>query len=136
MNARVIAFAIFIATIIASSAQEGASSASKDIIGTWVLVGTPDKIGEIPSTGGRLKLITPTHWVVTQADPKTNIVIFHHGGTYSIKGGEYLEAVKFANENTADLIGKVHTFKIKVEGDTLTQIGVGNPWNEVWKRLR
>ena len=30
--------------------------------------------------------------------------------------------------------GKTGKYTIKVEGDTLTQIGIGNPWQEVWKR--
>jgi hypothetical protein len=33
-----------------------------------------------------------------------------------------------------EILALGQTFKIKVEGDTYTQIGVGNPYNEVWKR--
>jgi hypothetical protein len=107
---------------------------AKDLIGTWVLVGTPDKIGEAPKSGARLKFITGRHWVVTQADPETGKVLFHHGGTYTLDGDNYAETVDYANENTADLIKKTLKFKIKVERNTYTQIGVGNPYSEVWKR--
>lgn len=37
------------------------SQLSKDMIGTWVLVGTPDEVGEPPAAGGRLKFWTGRH---------------------------------------------------------------------------
>jgi hypothetical protein len=48
----------------------------------------------------------------------------------------FAETVDYANENTADLIKKSLEFKIKVEGETLTQTGIGNPFTEVWKRAK
>ena len=111
---------------------------AKDLIGTWVLVGTPDKVGDPPESGGRFKFRTGKHWCITQADPKTGKVIFHHGGTYTLDGDTYAEIVEYANENTAGLIGKTFKFKVKVEGDTYTQTGIGddNPFHEVWKRAK
>ena len=76
------------------------------------------------------------HWVITQADPNTGETVFHHGGTYTLDGDKYVETLTFANENTAQLIGNEHRFTIKVDGDTYTQIGDGNPYTEIWKRLR
>jgi ketosteroid isomerase-like protein len=101
---------------------------AKDLIGTWVLMGTPDKVG------ARLKFFTGKHWVVTQAEPETGKVVLHHGGTYTLDGDNYAETIEYANESTADLIKKTYKFKIKVEGNTYTQIGDGNPYSEVWKR--
>ena len=120
----------------AAGAKE--SKLAKDLIGTWVLVGTPDKVGEAPKSGGRFKFITGKHWVITQADPETGKVVFHHGGTYTLDGDNYAETIEYANENTAELIKKTFKFKIKVEGSTYTQIGVGddNPFSEVWKRAK
>jgi hypothetical protein len=112
------------------------SQLAKDLIGTWILVGEPGNVGEPPKIGGRLKFFTGKHWIITQADPSTGVTIFHHGGTYTLNGDEYLETVEYANQNTIDLKGKTHKFTLKVEGDTLTQIGIGNPWTEVWKRLK
>jgi hypothetical protein len=112
---------------------------AQDLIGTWVLVGTPDKIADPPKSGGRLKFFTGKHWCITQADPKTGKVIFHHGGTYTLDGDTYAETIEYANENTATLIQKTFKFKAKVEGDTYTQTGIGddNPFKgEVWKRLK
>ena len=111
---------------------------AKDLIGTWVLVGTPDKVGDLPKSGGRFKFRTGKHWCITQADPDTGKVVFHHGGTYTLDGDTYAENVEYANENTAGLIGKTFKFKVKVEGDRYTQTGIGddNPFNEVWQRAK
>ena len=53
-----------------------------------------------------MKLWGEKHWVITQADPETGNVIYHHGGTYTLDGDKYVETITFANENTAPLIGK------------------------------
>jgi len=119
----------------APSASEP-SKLAKDLIGTWALAGTPDKVGEPPAAGGRLKFFTGRHWAITEADPNTGVVIYHHGGTYTLKGDEYVETIKYANENTAYLIKDDYKFKVKVEGDTYTQVGIGNTYNEVWKRAK
>ena len=34
------------------------------------------------------------------------------------------------------LIGTEFKFNAKVDGDTLTLVGIGNPWQEVWKRVK
>src|SRR5664279_2787159 len=99
----------------------GKSSTARDLVGTWILVGKPGGVSEAPPTGGRLKHLTGGHWDITQADPNTGVTIFHHGGTYSLKGSEYLETVEYANESTTNLIGQTLKFRIKIEGDTLTQ---------------
>jgi len=117
-------------------AAAASSQLANDLIGTWVLVGKPGEVGEAPATGGRLKFLTGKHWTVTQADPKTGLTIFHHGGTYTLNGNEYIENVEYANESTTNLIGQAFKFTVKVEGDTLTQTGIGNPWTEVWKRAK
>ncbi len=108
---------------------------AKDLIGTWVLAGTPDNVGEPPATGGRLKFFTGKHWTITEADGSGKVV-YHHGGTYVIDGEEYAETIKYANESTSELVGKTFKFKIKVEGDKYTQVGIDNPYTEVWKRAK
>lgn len=120
--------------ITLTDAQPGVAPLANDLIGTWILAGRPGEVGEVPAVGGRLKFLTGTHWCDTQADPKTGAVMFHHGGTYTLKGNEYTQTTDYANETTASFIGKTAKFTIKVEGDTLTLIGIGNPWREVWKR--
>jgi hypothetical protein len=75
-------------------------------------------------------------WSITQTDPQTSVTIFHHGGTYTLKGDEYIEKVEYANENTKSYIGNVNRFRIKFEGDTFSQIGIENPWKEIWQRVK
>jgi len=121
--------------------KKGAEPAklAKDLVGTWVLVGTPDKVGDPPKTGGRLKFFTGKNWCMTESDPESGKVVFHHGGTYTLDGDTYTETIEYANENTASLIKKMFKFKVKVDGDTYTQTGVGddNPFKgEVWKRVK
>src|SRR5262245_4373229 len=94
--------------------DEKPSQLAKDLIGAWVLAGTPDKEEEPPAKGGRLKFRTGKHWAITQAD-ESGKVVFHHGGTYTVDGDEYAETVEYANENTAELIGKTFKFKVMVE---------------------
>jgi hypothetical protein len=109
------------------------SQLAKDMLGTWTLV---DKPGDGEKPARRLKFITGKHWNITQSDPDTGLTIYHHGGTYTLKGDEYAENVEYANESTKELIKQTFKFTIKVEGDTLTQTGIGNPFNEVWKRAK
>ena len=117
-------------------AAEGPSRLAKELIGTWALAGTPDNVEEPPANGGRYKFFTGKHWTVTQADPETGEIIYHHGGTYTLDGDIYEETILYSTRNNAELIKQTFKFKIKVEGDTYTQIGVGNPYNEVWKRAK
>ncbi len=117
-------------------AAEGPSKLAKEMIGTWALAGTPDNVEEPPANGGRYKFFTGKHWTVTEADPESGEVIYHHGGTYTLDGDTYEETILYSTKNNAGLIKQAFKFKVKVEGDTYTQVGVGNPYNEVWKRAK
>jgi len=125
-----------LALITFTDAQPATSQTEKDLNGTWVLVGRPDAVGAPPATGGRIKLITDHHWSVTQANPQTGTTTFHHGGTFALNGDEYAETIDDANDSTKDLVGKTFKFTVKIESDTLTLLGIGNPWKEVWKRVK
>ena len=115
---------------------EGAKSdLAKDLIGTWTLA-EAETPGSPSGVGSRLKFFTGTHWMITQPDPKTGEVVFHHGGRYTLDGDTMAGTIDFANKNTAPLIGKTHKFKIKVDGDTFTQTGQDNSFTETWKRVK
>jgi hypothetical protein len=109
------------------------SKLATDLIGAWTLVGTPDSDEETPTK--RLKFFTGKHWLITEADDAGK-VIFHHGGTYTLDGDEYVETIEYAIEESVSAIGQKFKFKIKVEGDKYTQIGIENPYNEVWRRAK
>lgn len=114
--------------------EKKSTDLQRKLIGAWVLVGSPGDVHE-PEPGARMKFWGEKHWVITQADPETGKVIFHHGGTYTLDGDKYTETITFANENTQQMIGEKLRFTVSVEDDTYTQIGDGNPFSEVWKRL-
>jgi hypothetical protein len=113
------------------------SQLGRDMIGAWVLIGEPSKTGKAPASGGRYKFFTGSRWCITQADPDNHVVIFNHGGDYWFDGNEYVEALEYANPSTLDRIGRTNHFQVKIEGDELTDIGIGedNHWREVWKRV-
>jgi hypothetical protein len=109
------------------------SKLAKDLIGAWTLVGTPDSNEETPTK--RLKFFAGKHWLVTEADDGGKVTI-HHGGTYTLDGDEYVETIEYALPESISAVGMKFKFRIKVEGDKYTQIGVENPYNEVWRRAK
>ena len=102
------------------------------LVGAWVLV-TSDRPGAPSGIGVRRKVFTQTTWSITQRDPATGDVVFHHGGTYTLSGSTYRETVEFANPSTASLIGQTFTYQVTIQGDTYSQLD--GQWNEVWKRV-
>lgn len=84
----------------------------------------------------RIKFIAGGHWTITQCDPKTGTVVFHHGGTYTLDGATYTEKVVFANDNTSNMKGDSNKFELTIDGDVIHQKGIGNPWTEDWTRIK
>ena len=121
------------------SAQVTEATRAKDLrqtlLGAWALAGAPDSEDD-PQPGARMKFWGLKHWVITESDPETGELVFHHGGTYTLDGNNYAETIKFAAENTENMIGLTFRYRIKVDGDTYTQIGVGNAFNERWVHLK
>ncbi|HXS67396.1 MAG TPA: hypothetical protein VN761_01055, partial [Candidatus Polarisedimenticolia bacterium] len=116
-------------------AAPASSDIARELIGAWILVGTPGNIGPVPNKGGRIKFYTGKYYCMTASDPKNGVVNYHHGGTYTVNGNDYTETVQYANPSTMDFIGKTNGhFNISIEGDTMTLIGIDNPWKEVWKK--
>ena len=58
------------------------------------------------------------------------------GGSYRLKGDEYIETQDYADYRWKGDNRKSFTFKVKVEGDLMTQLGVGNGFDEVWKKVK
>lgn len=141
LAAGLLAFAAPATSTVAHAADNPASATvqetADDLTGAWIMVGTPGHVGKVPSAGGRIKLFTGKYWCITQAEPKSGVVLFHHGGTYTINGNSLHANLDFANSSTMNMIGKTNgNFTLKIEGDTLTSLGMDNPWQEVWKRLQ
>lgn len=104
--------------------------------GAWVLAGPVGGSGKPPKSGGRIKFFGNGQWCITQADPDTGKVIYHHGGTYSIDGDTMTSTVRYASDRTANRIGLTTHLKVKVEGDTFTQVGLDNEFHEIWERIK
>ena len=135
VGATILAALIFLAAGLRAddeaAKQEKTSTVSSDLVGTWKLVGAWNVSD--PQMNRRLKFFTGKHWNITQAN-KDGTVLFHHGGTYTIDGDVLSSTVEYANKNTSNMIGKTNKFKINVDGDMYTQVGVGNRFHEIWKR--
>ncbi|MES2695039.1 MAG: hypothetical protein V4773_16320 [Verrucomicrobiota bacterium] len=114
-------------------APESEDTLEAQLLGTWVLMEakTPGKPSGI---GLRRQTFTSSRWEIIQKDPETGKVIFHHGGTYHLDGDILEKTVEFAGTSTKSYKGRTHKFRIKIEKGTYTQIGIGNPFDEVWRR--
>lgn len=113
----------------------GSKDLRKLLLGAWALAGTPESKDD-PEPGARMKFWGLKHWCITETDPETGELEYHHGGTYTLDGDKYTETITFAAESTKSMIGMTFKFKIKVDRDTYIQIGNGNPFNERWVRLK
>jgi hypothetical protein len=122
-----------------SKSPRGSRSADRQLasrmIGTWVMVGTPGQVGQAPTKGGRFKYRTGTHWIVFSVN-RQGLVTESFGGSYTMAGNQYIETQEYADYRWRRDNGKSFTFEVKVEGDLMTQLGVGNNYNEVWKRVQ
>ncbi len=108
------------------------------IEGAWRMVGQLLDSGEIRETEGRaVKFIMGGQWCVTAWDPNSGKVVYHHGGTYTFDGQKYVENVKYvAPLQSAGNLGHTFQFNMEFKGKRVTQRGIGNPYNEVWERIR
>jgi hypothetical protein len=125
-------------TVVKSSpaAEESRKAVADRIIGTWVLVES-DRPGTPSGIGCRLISFTRTHWMMAQPDSKTGLVVFHHGGRYTLEGDMLTEIIDFAGASTQSVIGGSGRFKITVDGDVYKQIDVDRGvYNETWKRYK
>jgi hypothetical protein len=120
----------------AAKEDQISKSIADQIVGTWVLVQS-DHISTPSGIGSRLKSYTGTHWMITQPDPITGLVVFHHGGRYALEGDILSATTDFANATTQSAIGSSERLKIIIDGDTLKQIDIDRRiYNETWKRCK
>ncbi|MBN1566291.1 MAG: hypothetical protein JXA73_00475 [Acidobacteria bacterium] len=116
--------------------EEIRESIADRIVGTWVLVQSTH-VSTPSGIGCRLKSYTGTHWIVTQPDPNTGRVVFHHGGRYTLEGDMLSATTDFANTTTQSAIGKSEKLKITIDGDILKQIDIDRGiYNETWERCK
>lgn len=96
------------------------------MIGAWKLADDPNSF----------KFITDPRWCDITTDSKTSVVALHHGGVCTLTGNRYVEQVDYASPTSMNLIGHSIELDIKLDGDSLNVVGVGNPWIQVWTRVK
>ena len=64
------------------------------------------------------------------------MIVFQHGGRYTLEGNKLRETTDFAGERTKSLIGKTGTITVEIEGDTYKQVDSNGIFNETWKRVK
>jgi hypothetical protein len=118
------------------AADRGAGNElAKNLTGMWVLVSRADG-GEIAGAGSRLKVFTGSHWLVTEAQYPSGQVTAHQGGSYSLAGDILTTTTEYALPTTLGMVGNIRQFRITIDGDVYMQTGLGNPYSEIWRRVK
>ena len=145
MNKTALAVAVVLIagfTAVSADKQRAAKEAGGPV-GTWQLVSTKygdaKEFSDYPAERVRLKLITATHFTWLDYPAGSKKISSAAGGPYSLDGDTYTETIEFVGEGMESYLGKKQTFKIKVEGDKLSQSGQlsdGLKIEEVWRRVK
>jgi hypothetical protein len=121
--------------------EPGPSAKLQDkIIGTWKLVSAKysGQAVNFPEGSTMLKHITPSQFMWATYD-KDGKVFRAAGGSYTLKGEEYVEAPEYGIGQDFELIkGKTHTFQCRIDGNTWHHDGKlsdGQTIEEVWERV-
>ena len=130
-------------TLAAASADDpkGEAKADNKLVGTWKAVSAKHGGKDVKRPEGftALKHVTPTGfmWAWCDKDGKVMAVL---GGTYTVKGDEYVEMPEYGTEGVLGrLKGKPQEFKWKVEGNKWYHTGKlssGLTIEEVWERVQ
>jgi len=138
----IVVVAAFASLILA--ADPPASNPGGSHIGTWQLVtakyGSAKEFSEPPKDEQHIKMITATHFTWVTYDEKKRLITSSMGGRYTLQSGDYTETVEFFSpEDMRTYLAKQQTFKLKIDGDKLTQSGTlsdGMKIEEVWQRVK
>jgi serine/threonine protein kinase len=126
----------FANAVIPPPAEQVTTAIADQILGTWVLVesarhSTPSGIG------CRLQSYTRTHWIMTQPDSKTGLMVFHLGGRYTLEGDIMTQRIDFADASNQSFIGGSVRGKIAIDGDVLKGTDIDKDvYNDTWKRYQ
>lgn len=103
------------------------------IKGAWKVVRSQygnEPMTERPKEDLTYKLFTGTRWASTFYNSSTNTISGTCGGTYTIKGNQYVETIEYYSWDPA-VAGKTVTFTMTIENGMLHQKGTmeykGNP---------
>jgi hypothetical protein len=126
----------------AADERKGAGAkAENKLIGTWKLISAKwgGKEIKFPEGATRIKHMTSAQFMWAHYD-KDGKVGGGWGGTYTLKGDEYIEVPEYGVGGVPDLYkGKPQEFKWKVEGNKWYHTGKLNSGltiEEVWERVQ
>jgi hypothetical protein len=134
---------LVVVAVLAAAAQaddpKDEAKADNKLVGTWKRVSAKfdGKDSALPEGHTQLKHVTPTQftWLVYGEDGKVAAAL---GGTYTLKGDEYVETPEYGMEGYEQLKGKPQVFKWKLEGNKWYHNGklsTGLTIEEVWERV-
>jgi len=132
LSALTISLVFFFTSI---SKAQGASTFNKtEFVGTWQLCNYE---GIASSTGTvRYKIITPETFVVVELNKDNNTYQSIFFGSYTLENGTYEETINFTSPALVSFKGLKNSFKLELKKDLLYSKGIGNPYNEIWKRIK
>jgi hypothetical protein len=124
----------------ADDAPKQGAKADDALVGTWKLVSATyeGQASNLPQVVTTVKHVTPAQfmWATYGKDGKVTRAL---GGTYTLKGDEYVEIPEYRLGATLDALkGKPQVFQWKVEGNKWYHTGKlsgGTSIEEVWQRV-
>ena len=135
MKKLIILSSITICMVFLFSSLTKAQSVDKTkLIGTWQLC---DGNAKAATTGSvRVKIISDESFSVLEVDQDKSYFSGYFIGTYTLDNDVYTETITFTNPAMYQYKGVTNKFKIEFKGDLMYVNGIGNSYNEIWKRLK
>jgi len=136
----VAAIALTSARSVADDPKNAEAKPGNKLVGTWKTVSAKYGGKEVKRPEGftAIKHVTPTQFMWAWCD-KDGKVMAALGGTYTVKGDEYVEMPEYGTEAVLrQLKGKPQEFKWKVEANRWYHTGKlssGLTIEEVWERV-
>lgn len=123
---------VFLGLLMVSITATSSKNAGESITGSWQVIRA--QYGNEPMSDVTdltvIKTFTNTRWSCAFFNKKTKIFDGAGGGTYTLKGDEYLETIEYFSWD-ADAVGQMVKFKLTIEKGMLHQKGMlnykGNP---------
>ena len=109
--------------------------------GTWHLAGAKSlRTGEfvrMESPQSYCKTFTLTNWTMVAYDNNSN-VLYTAGGHYTLQGENCTESIEAATGAKAQFLGTHPIFRIRLNGDELYEMGIGNnpTIEQMWQRVQ
>jgi hypothetical protein len=111
------------------------------MVGAWHLAGAKSlRTGEfvrLESPQSYRKTFTLTNWTMVAYDNNSN-TLYTASGHYTLQGENCTESIEAATGAKAQFLGTHPTFRIRLDGDKLYEMGMGNnpSIEQMWQRVQ